>query len=277
MKTGLASFDWTLGDLRLGELYCVAGRPCSGKTVLLLDVALRVHRKYRTNVVFATAQELPEQIVAMAPPSARPCLVELPSRELMRDELEFPQGREPCIYLVDVRSVGATWPHYLAHGLNVSQVSRCDLLVSNGWTVTSERGTYIKHVLESVPYRLNWARPPTLLAASTLARANRFAKGSGVASIYAVGTAWHDDQEQGPRAEDLLRLRAAAGRHAARTVLLHRPELYEPYEPGKKLNLCMTELSVAEAGEGESRRTRLQYDLAKRRFRMPARARSRGS
>ena len=273
MKTGLKEFDSVLGNLGLGELYCIAGRPCTGKTLLLLEIALRIHRRYETNVVFATAQEFPEQIVAMAPPSARRCLVELPSLGVLREEVEFPQGRGPCIYLVDVQAVGPTWPHYLAHGLNVSQVSRCDLLVSNGWTVHVDRPPYIKHVLGSVPYRLNWSRPAAILSASTLARAKRFANGSGVATIYGICTARRDDQENGPRSEDLLRLRAAVAKHASRTVLLHRPELYLSHGGGREAVAGRIELSAADGSAAGTRRAALQYDAAKRRFRSFGRSR----
>jgi hypothetical protein len=275
MKTGLAGFDAVIGHLGLGELHCITGRPCTGKTLLLLHIALGVHRRYETNVVFATAQEFPEQIIAMAPAPARSCLVELPSLQLMRGELEFPQGRGPCIYLVDVQAVGPTWPHYLAHDLNVSQVRRCDLLVSNGWTVYAERGSYIKHVVGSVPYRLHRERPATLLSAATLARAKRFARASGVATIYGVRTAWNDAQEAGPRLEDLLRLRTAVTRSVVSTVLLHRPELYLPHGGGREAVAGIVELAAT--GEGSSRRgpAFLQYDAAKRTFR--SRGRSRGS
>jgi hypothetical protein len=275
MKTGLTGFDAVIGHLRLGELHCIAGRPRTGKTQLLLHIALAVHRRYETNVVFATAQEFPEQIIAMAPAAARSCLVELPSLQLMRDELEFPQGRGPCIYVVDVQGVGPTWPHYLAHGLNVSQVRRCDLLVSNGWTVYAQRDSYIKHVVGSVPYRLDRDRPATLLSAATLARAKRFARASGVATIYGVRTAWNDAQESGPRLEDLLRLRAAVTRSVASTVLLHRPELYLPHGGGREAMVGIVELAATGEGSSGRRPAVLQYDEAKRTFR--SRGRLRGS
>ena len=53
-----------IGTLGLGELYFVAVRSCMGKTALLLELALRIHQRYETNVVFATARELPEDILA---------------------------------------------------------------------------------------------------------------------------------------------------------------------------------------------------------------------
>ena len=99
MKTGLKEFDSVCGPLGLGELVCVAGRSCMGKTVLLLDLALRIHRRYETNVVFATCRELPEDLIAKAPVAVRHLFVELPARDLLREDIEFPVGRGPCIYL----------------------------------------------------------------------------------------------------------------------------------------------------------------------------------
>jgi len=96
MKTGLKAFDTVVGDLGLGELHGVAGRPSTGKTLLLLHLALSVLRRYETNVVFATAREFPEEIMAKAPASLRHVLVELPARDVLREEVEFPVGRGPC-------------------------------------------------------------------------------------------------------------------------------------------------------------------------------------
>jgi predicted ATP-dependent serine protease len=44
-----------LGDLVPGAMVSIAGHPGVGKTALLLDAAIRIHRSYGTNVVFATA------------------------------------------------------------------------------------------------------------------------------------------------------------------------------------------------------------------------------
>ena len=186
MKTGLKEFDSVLGTLGLGELYCVAGRACMGKTALLLDLALRIHRRYETNVVFATARELPEDLIAKVPVAARHLFVELPARALLREDVEFPAGRGPCIYLVDTQGVGPIRPHYIAHRLNAEHRSRCDLLVSDGWTVTPDRVTYTKRVLGETEYRLGCERPALQLSVSTLGRAKRFAQGSGVATVYGI-------------------------------------------------------------------------------------------
>ena len=273
MKTGLAGFDAVMGNLGLGDLFCVAGRPSVGKTLLLLDVALRIHRRYETNVVFATAREFPEEIIAKAPAAARPFLVELPARDILRGDVDMPAGRGPCVYLVDVHAVGPTRPHYIAHRLNAEHSSRCDLLVSDGWTVHPDRVTYMKRVMAGVQYRLNCERAAMVLPSSALTDAKKFAAASGVATIYGIRTVWHDDQETGPRAEDLLRLRPAVGKSVSRTVMVHRPELYQPHVPGRKVNVGLIELTVADGSERSSRRAELRYDAAARTLRAPARRR----
>jgi len=267
MKTGLKEFDLVLGNLGLGELYCVAGRSCMYKTALLLELALRIHRRYETNVVFATASEFPEAIIAKAPAAARHLLVELPARGILREEVDLPAGRGPCIYLVDTQGVGPTRPHYIAHRMNAEHASRCDLLVSDGWTVYPDRVTYTKRVIAGVEYRLNCERAAMVLSSSTLTDAKKFARGSGVSTIYGIRTAWHDDQETGPRVEDLLRLRPAVSKHALRTVLLHRPELYLSHGCGREAVAGRIELSAPDGSAAGSRRAKLQYDAANRRFR----------
>ena len=267
MKTGLKEFDAVCGPLGLGELVCVAGRPCNGKTALLLDLALRVHRRYETNVVFATARELPEDILAKAPVAARHLFVELPVRDLLREDVEFPVGRGPCIYLVDTQGVGPIRPHYIAHRLNAEHSSRCDLLVSDGWSVTADRVTTVERVVVGVPYRLDLERAALTLSASTMVHAKRFAHASGVATVYGIRSAWHDDQEHGPRFEDLRRLRAAVSKSVSRTVLLHRPELYLAHGEGREEVAGVIELAAEGEGASAHRRSRLRYDAARRRFR----------
>jgi hypothetical protein len=267
MKTGLKDFDSVLGTLGLGELHCIAGRPSVGKTLLLLEIALRIHRRYETNVVFATAREFPEQIMAKVPAAARDLFIELPARDILLEEVELPAGRGPCIYLVDAQGVGSTRPHYIAHRLNVEHSSRCDLLVSDGWTVYPDRVTTMERVLAGVPYRLNCERPALVLQAATLANAKKFAEASGVATIYGIRTAENGRPAGGPRIADLRQLRSAVSKHALRTGLVHRPELYLSHGGGREAVAARIELRAADGSGAGTRRAALQYDAAKRRFR----------
>ena len=127
--------------------------------------------------------------------------------------------------------------------------------------------------MAGVHYRLNCERAAMVLSASMLTDARRFAKGSGVSTIYGIRTAWHDEQERGPRVEDLLRLRPAVGKSVLRTIMAHRPELYQPHEPGRKVNAGLIELTAADGNTPGSRRAELRYDAAARTLRAPARRR----
>jgi hypothetical protein len=137
------------------------------------------------------------------------------------------------------------------------------------WAVTADRVTTVERAVAGVSYRLNLER-----AASTLVKAKRFAKASGVATVYGIGTARHDDHEHRPRLEDLLRLRSAISKHALRTVLLHRPELYLSHGGGRGGAAGLIELAAASEGPLESRRMKLRYDAAERSFHSGGRTRS---
>jgi hypothetical protein len=142
--TGLAGLDAVLGDLVPGALVCMAGRPCVGKTALLLDAAIRIHRRYATNVVFATAQEFPSDIIERDPLAARPTLMEIPALDILRMRTLFPADSAPKIFLVDMHDVGATWPHVIAHHLEVDHPAGCGLTIANGWTVYPDRVTQVE-------------------------------------------------------------------------------------------------------------------------------------
>ena len=143
MKTGLPGFDAVIGHLGLGELHCITGRPCTGKTLLLLHIALGVHRRYETNVVFATAQEFPEQIIAMAPAAARSCLVELPSLQLMRGELEFPPG--PWTLHLPGRRTGRRPDLAALSGARLERVAGSALRPAGVERLDRLRGTWLVH------------------------------------------------------------------------------------------------------------------------------------
>ena len=81
------------------------------------------------------------------------------------------------------------------------------------WSPTGGPSLWIESPPWSAPwracrYRLNLERAALRLSAATLARANRFAQASGVATIYGIRTPGTTiDEARSPRLEDLRRLR----------------------------------------------------------------------
>ena len=267
MKTGLKELDSVLGSLVPSGLIGFVGRPCNGKTSLLIDIAIRIHRRYQTNVVFATASELPEAIVAKAPGSGRRYFTILPAIEVLRQRGEIPIGRKPRIYVVDTQAVGPRLPHYISHRLSAEHSSRCGLLVSDGWTVYPDRVTYIERELGGICYELNIERPAQVLPASALVDAKRFASGSGIVSMYGIRTADPNRSGGEPRLKDLLQLRSVVRQCATRTVLVHRPELYPPRGNRRQVVDGSIEIATEEKGQYGARRAKLKSYIAIRKRR----------
>ena len=249
-----------LGDLVPGALVCMAGRPCMGKTALLLDAAIRIHRRYATNVVFATAQELPSEIIERAPLEARAALVEIPALDILRMRTQFPADSEPKIFLVDMHSVGSTWPHVIAHHLQVNHPAGCDLMIANGWTVYPDRVTQVEVAIAGKRYIADFQRPSLLLSAATFSAGCRYSWRSRVAALYGIRTAENNEQWAGPKFSDLLDLSSAAWKSAALTVLVHRPELYLASGPESEAKRGLIELTNVHADASQSYRSELRYD-----------------
>jgi hypothetical protein len=264
--TGLAGLDAVLGDLVPGALVCMAGRPCMGKTALLLDAAIRIHRRYATNVVFATAQEFPAEIIERAPPAARSALREIPALDVLRMRIPFPADSEPKIFLVDMHDVGATWPHVIAHRLQAEHPAGCGLMIANGWTVYPDRVTQVEVTIAGNRYRANFERPGLLLPAATFRAGCRYSWRSRVAALYGIRTAENSEQWAGPKFRDLLHLSSAARKSTAVTVLVHRPELYLASGPEREAKRGLMELANVHADASESCRSELRYDEGEQGF-----------
>jgi hypothetical protein len=267
ITTGLAGLDAVLGDLVPGALVCMAGRPCVGKTALLLDAAIRIYRRFGTNVVFATAHEFPSEIIERAPLAARPALMEIPALDVLRMQTPFPSDGEPKIFLVDMHGVGATWPHVLAHQLQVDHPAGCGLLIADGWGVYPDRGTRIEVELAGTRYIAAWERPCLRLSAATLQAGGRHAERSRVAAVYGIGTAENDKQWSGPTLNDLMHLSSAVRASAAETVLVHRPELYLASGPQSEAKRGLIELTNVRPDGRQSCRSALRYDKGEHGFR----------
>lgn len=265
MQSGLRGFDAVAGPLPPGAVCCVAGRPCVGKTSLLIDVALRVLQQQQTNVVFATAQQEAERILLRLPRGAMARFMPLPSIDRLFDAIEqFPEP-EPHVYLLDVQDVGAVQAQCVAHRLKLASPAGCGLVVSDGWSVRPAAPTLIERVVDGHRYLLEWERPARRLRTADLAQARRDASASGIAMLYGVGTAAREDMDVGPQIDDLREIGALVRAGGIGAVLLHRPELYLGHDEGRReIEGLVTLCSVT--GGREPRRSVLRYEPDERGF-----------
>ncbi len=262
-----------VGALTPGQVWCVAGRPCMGKTALLLDVALRVLERHATNVVFGTAQEEATRILLRAPPGTMSRFLPLPSIDRVFEGIEAVWHPEPHIYLLDVQDLGAAQVHCVAHRLKAAHPVGCGLVVSNGWAVRPVRPTLMERVVDGHRYWLEWERPARRLGVDQLVRAQRDAVAAGVPMLYGVCTAFRREgrdgpdmyeRREGPKVEHLHALQQVLRPGAVGAVLVHRPELYYAEDEGRAAFEGMVELS---SGVGAERRSAsLAYRREEKRF-----------
>lgn len=273
MLTGLQGFDAVVGALMPGQVWCVAGRPCMGKTALLLDVALRVLERHATNVVFGTAQEEAARILLRAPPGTMSRFMPLPCIDRVFDGIEAGWHPEPHIYLLDVQDLGAAQVHCVAHRLKVAHPAGCGLAVSNGWAVRPLRPTRMERVVDGHRYAIEWERPARRLGVNQLMRAQRDAAAAGVPMLYGVCTAVAregrggpdvDELRAGPKVEHLHALQSVLRPGAVGAVLVHRPELYYADDEGRAAFEGVVELSSAVGVERRS--ASLSYRREEKRF-----------
>jgi hypothetical protein len=256
MRTGIAALDRVLGGLVPGRLHVLAGPPCSGKTTLLIEVALQVLRRCRTNVVFATAQETTPRLLVRVPRGSMGLFMPLSSLDRWWDALERWPEPEPRIYLLDVVEVGIGQPACLAHWLLVRHPARCGLLVSNGSCVQTTRPTQLERIVEGRRYWLDFERPARAWRASEVGQAVLDAAASGIPAMYGVGTCGGPDRVSGPSPVDLGSLGPALQRAGAPVVMLHRPELYLAHDEGRRDCAGLVTLSV----NGDARVQSLTFD-----------------
>src|ERR1700676_2423515 len=57
LYTSVPGFDYASGGIGPGEVVCVSGPPCTGKTLLLLDLAWRISMRYGANVLFYSVHQ----------------------------------------------------------------------------------------------------------------------------------------------------------------------------------------------------------------------------
>jgi hypothetical protein len=219
--SGLSGLDYPLGGLSAGELLCVTGPPCSGKTLLLLDLAARICGRYGKNVVFWSAHQPSVYL-------ARKMAIKGATRVAFAEETDFVVewdegvGDSAGVVVAYSRSVKAERAHSLVELLTAEHPRGCAALVMDGWCTTPERRENIEFVdgIAAFPAE-RW--PHTLLSVKDIHQAKLFAETNQLPVVMGVKTASLVDDEA---LANSFHLSAQLQVAADRLVSLYRPELY---------------------------------------------------
>jgi hypothetical protein len=259
--SGLAGLDYAVGGVAPGELICVTSPPHSGKTLVLLDWAARICRRYGKNVVFYSANEPSVHIArkGVAKGRARVFLAgEMQSQ--IPDAREF--GSSGAVIMLDAHSGDLEQAQALAKWLKANHSAGCAALVSDGWCTTRPRRPEAKIVHGTVAFRAErWA--PTFLPADKLSEAAEFVQIGGVPVVMGVQTAsLMDDDALADSLHMSLQLRLAAHRWLA----MYRPELYVDSDRAVPADRNVVHLCGRSANWWDTRRSRLRFDDRQRVF-----------
>jgi hypothetical protein len=219
--SGLPGLDYALGGMSAGELLCVAGPPSTGKTLLLLDLAARICRRYDKNVVFWSAHQPSVYLVKKMAikGAARFAFAE---DTVFVDDWDRGVGDPAGVVIACSSSVKAERAHGIVELLTEEHPRGCAALVMDGWCTTPARRENVEFVdgIAAFPAE-RW--PHALLLAKDIDQAKRFAQINRFPVVIGVKTASLVDDEA---LAESFQLSAQLQFAADRLVSLHRPELY---------------------------------------------------
>jgi len=261
LVSGLAGFDHAVGGVAAGELVCVTSPPWSGKTVLLLDWAARICRRYAKNVVFYSANEPSFGIARKAIAKGRaPGFFTGDIRNQLSYDREI--GSSGAILMHDSESGNLYQAQTLARWLKANHPAGCAALILDGWCTTPQRPLCNEGIdgVVAIPAAC-WT--PTRLSVKEMSRILEFAHASGIPVVMGVQTASLVDDEALASSSHVV---SQLWMIADRWVSMYRPELYVETEMRVNADQNAASLLGSSHKSRDARHTKLRFDRALRRF-----------
>jgi hypothetical protein len=125
--------DFALGGIAQAGFAAIAGPSCTGKTLLLLEIATRINRRYQQNVVFCTAQA-PAMDLAQRVKRFGKAPIVFGSENDSRGFSTENAGRHPAIYFYEVMDRDPSGVLKLAEELRRSNPSACAVILFDGFS-----------------------------------------------------------------------------------------------------------------------------------------------
>ncbi len=213
--TGLPGLDYALGGIAPGEMVCISGPPCAGKTLVLLDLAARISSRYRQNVLFYSTHK----------PTAY-----LAKKAALKGGIEFRICEEggtprpgPAVYVLDSSTADTERAVEIAVKLQAEPAGSGTALIMDGWSTLPSPTHCIESIDGMAAYRAErW--PHTLLSRQRIGPLRHLASMTRIPVVLGVSTESLMDDEALAASWDL---ESEIRRNADHCVKLHRPELFK--------------------------------------------------
>jgi len=252
LYSGLVGLDYALGGIRLGELTCIAGPACMGKTLLLLELAARVSIRYRQNVLFYSVHK-PSVYLAKKAQLRGDALV-----LFANESVDVGPGSgtgQAAIHLVDSNSATLEQVYHLAGRLR-GESAGCVILIMDGFCSYRER-LFRFEIVDGIAHYPAERWPHALMSREMLVNAERFGLTSGIPTVVGVTTASLMDDEALAQSHPL---ESEIRRSADHWVVLHRPEIYRVSSERQDSERNLVRLTGTSLSWWDTRCSKLRFD-----------------
>ena len=255
---GLPGLDYALEGIAPASLIGLAGPTCTGKTMLLLELAARLSIRYRQNVVFYSAHKPSVYLAKKANLRG-----DIPFRYLesvSHDDPSAGASSEAALYLIDANGADPEGGYETALRLRRVHPAGCVAFILDGWSSQPQGpGDDIEFIGE-VPYVLSDPWPhSTVIAPQRFRHLRTLVRDRGLPVIFGLTTASLIDEEA---LSATFSLESAIRCQSDRWVVLHRPELYQTTEETRPAERNLVRLTGTGLACPHTRYAELRYNFS---------------
>ena len=248
LYSGLPGFDYASGGVGAGEVVCLSGPSCMGKTLLLLDLASRICRRYGARVLFYSAHKPSVYI-------GKKAALKGGVPVWYWEDASSDRGG-PTVCLLDSNTAIAESAFEIAVKLRGKSPSAALVLILDGWSTLPARSDGMKVIdgIASYPAE-RW--PHTLMSQDLIGRFSDFSIMTGMPVVLGVTTASLMDDEA---IATSIALESGIASIANRCVKLHRSALYKVTADIGPAERNVVELTGSSPTWWDTRCSKLRFD-----------------
>jgi hypothetical protein len=248
LYTGLPGLDYASGGIGPGEVLCISGPPCTGKTLLSVDLATRISMRYGSEVLLYSGHK-PSVYIAKKAALRGGIAIHF------WDDGGVRRGG-PAVYLLDSMTADVERALEIAVTLQGEAAKPGTALIMDGWSTLPAPSCRVEVIdgITSYPAE-RW--PHTLLSRERLRRLRELTSMTRLPVVLGVTTASLMDDEALAASWDL---ESEIRRHADQWVKLHRPALYKGSAEVRPEERHAVELTGTSPRWWDTRFSKLRFD-----------------